>query len=279
MPDRGLIDKHGYLCPMPIALVTGPNSGIGLVTTLELARAGFHVVAAGRSPARIRPVIDTITSEGGSAEFLELDLSSFASVRSAAARFTESGRPLDVLVNNAGVGINRRGRTEDGFEVHFGINHLGHFLLTDQLRPTFRPGTRIVSVTSSVHFRAEGIDFDRVRKGTSFAGYRDYAVSKLANILFIKELARRQPSWNSHAVHPGLVDTPLIPWPIRAVMGRSLLRPEQGADTVVWCATSDEVADQSGQYYQRRAIALPSPVAQDDDLARELWERSEKWCG
>lgn len=278
MPDRSLIDRHSYLCLMPTALVTGPNSGIGLVTTLELARAGFHVVAAGRSAARIQPVIATITSEGGSAEYLQLDLSSFDSIRSAAARFTESGRQLDVLVNNAGIGVNRRGRTVDGFEVHFGINHLGHFLLTDRLRSTFRPGARVVSLTSSVHFRANGIDFGAVRKRTSF-GYREYAVSKLANILFINELARRQPDWNAYAVHPGLVDTPLIPWPIRALMGRNLLRPEQGADTVIWCATSKDVADQSGHYYQLRAVATPSPIAQEDDLARDLWERSEEWCG
>lgn len=224
-------------------------------------------------------MIDSITTEGGSAEFLELDLSSFASVRSAAARFTESGRTLDVLVNNAGIGVNRRGRTEDGFEVHFGINHLGHFLLTDQLRPAFRPGARIVSLASAVHFRATGIDFDKVRKRTGLTGYTEYAVSKLANILFIRELARRQPDFNAHAVHPGLVDTPLIPGPIRALMRQSLLTPEQGADTVVWCATSGQVADESGHYYQRRSIAIPSGSAQDDDLARELWERSVEWCG
>jgi len=223
-------------------------------------------------------VVARITTEGGSAEYLELDLASFASVRSAAASFMEFGRPLDILVNNAGIGVNRRGHTEDGFEVHFGINHLGHFLLTAQLRPAFRAGTRIVSLTSAVHIRAPGIDFGAVRRRTSLIGYPEYAVSKLANILFIKELARRQPDLNSYAVHPGLVDTPLIPWPIRALMSRSLLRPEQGADTVVWCATSNEVADQSGRYYQGRTIATPSPVAEDDDLARELWERSAEWC-
>ena len=224
-------------------------------------------------------MIASISSEGGSAEFLELDLSSFASIRSAATRFATSGRQLDLLVNNAGIGVDRRGRTEDGFEVHFGINHLGHFLLTDLLRSSFRPGTRIVSVTSAVHFRAKGIDFDKVRKGTRFTGLAEYAVSKLANILFIRELARRQPDRNAYAVHPGLTDTPLIPWPARALMKGSLLTPEQGADTVVWCATSSEVDDQSGHYYQRRAIAAPSPVAEDDYLARRLWERSEEWCG
>ncbi|MGH8916685.1 MAG: SDR family NAD(P)-dependent oxidoreductase [Acidimicrobiia bacterium] len=264
---------------MPTALVTGPNSGIGRATALELARAGLHVVAAGRSSSRARPVIESITADGGSAEFLELDLSSFASIRSAAARFTESGRRLDVLVNNAGIGVNRRGLTDDGFEVHFGINHLGHFLLTDRLRHSFGPGTRIVSVTSSVHFRAKGIDFDRVRKPSRLTGLAEYAVSKLANILFVEELARRRPEWNTYAVHPGLTRTPLIPWPIRALMGKSLLTPQQGADTVVWCAVSDQVSGHSGLYYRRRSIAVPSDPARDADLAGELWERSTDWCG
>jgi NAD(P)-dependent dehydrogenase (short-subunit alcohol dehydrogenase family) len=264
---------------MPTALVTGPNSGIGRMTALGLARAGFHIIAAGRSAARIKPMIDSIVSEGGSAEILELDLASFSSVRSAAARFGESGRVLDVLVNNAGIGINRRGLTVDGFEVHFGINHLGHFLLTDQLRDSFKPGSRIVSLASAAHFRAAGIDFDRVTRPTRLTGYPEYATSKLANILFIRELARREPDLNAYAVHPGLVDTPLIPFPASLLMRKSLLTPEQGADTVLWCAASDEVADESGEYYQRRGIATPSLPARDDEMARELWQRSVEWCG
>jgi len=266
------------LPPMPIALVTGPGSGIGRVTALELARAGFHVVAAGRSASRIQPVIDSITAAAGSAEFMELDLASLESVRSAARGFLHSGRRLDVLVNNAGIGVDRRGVTEDGFEVHFGINHLGHFLLSSELSPVFTREGRVVSLTSAVHFRADGIDFARVRRPTRFIGLAEYAVSKLANILFIRELGRRHPDLRSYAVHPGLVRTGLIPAPIRALAGTRMLTPEQGADTVVWCATSEEVAGESGHYYQQRTRMPPSPAAQDDNLARELWERSEHWC-
>jgi retinol dehydrogenase-12 len=279
MPGRRLTEGRHYLWPsMPTALVTGPNSGIGRVTAMELARAGFHLVAAGRSAARVQPVINSITDSGGSAEFLELDLASFASVSRAAARFEDSSRTLDVLVNNAGIGVNRRELTEDGFEAHFGINHLGHFLLTNSLSHTFRPGTRIVSVASAAHFRAKTIDFDRVRKRPTLIGYAEYAVSKLANVLFIRELARRYPAWNTYAVHPGLVDTPLIPGLARLLLRSTMLTPEQGADTVVWCANSREVENESGHYYQRRSISDPSFPAQDDDLARELWERSERWC-
>ena len=264
---------------MPIAVVTGANSGIGRATAIGLAGGGVHVVAAVRSAERAKPVLDEIAATGGSAELLELDLASMVSVRAAAQRFAETGRDLDILVNNAGIGVNRRGLTEDGFEVHFGINHLGHFLLTRQLTPHLRPGSRVVSLTSAMHFRAEGVDFARVRHPTAFTGLAEYATSKLANVLFIRELARRRPEIRAYAVHPGLVRTRLIPGPIRALSASSMLSPEQGADTVLWCATSDDVASESGHYYQQRSRLPPSAPAQDDDLARELWDRSDEWCG
>ncbi len=262
---------------MPTALVTGPNSGIGLATAVGLARAGHHVIAAGRSAVRVGVAVDRIVASGGSAEPLALDLSSLASVRETAEIVLNSGHDLDVVICNAGIGVDRRGLTDDGFEVHFGINHLGHHLLTRELGPVLRPGSRVVSVTSAVHFRAKGIDFSRVRKPTRLIGLAEYAVSKLANALFVRELARRRHDIQTFAVHPGLVRTDLIPGPLRLFGGSSMLTPEQGADTVLWCATSDELGSESGLYYPRRAIALPSPVAQDDTLARELWERSEEW--
>ncbi|MEA1902276.1 MAG: SDR family NAD(P)-dependent oxidoreductase [Actinomycetota bacterium] len=264
---------------MPLALVTGASSGIGRATAVELARKGFHIVASGRSEERMAQTLETIAAEGGTAEFLHLDLASLDSAREAARVFEKTGRTLDVLVNNAGIGATR-GVTADGFEIHFGVNHLGHFMLTHHLRRTFRPGTRIVQVTSSVHFRAEGIDFDRLqRKSRSFYGLREYAVSKLANVLFVREMARMQPDWRIYAVHPGLTYTNILPPYARPFMRRRLLTPEQGADTVIWCATSSDVADESGMYYARRKAEPPSPAAQDDDLARELWKRSEIWCG
>ncbi|HSK07493.1 MAG TPA: SDR family oxidoreductase [Acidimicrobiia bacterium] len=264
---------------MPTVLVTGPSSGIGRVTALELGRRGDHVFAAGRSRARIEPVVASIRAAGGSAQFIELDLASMASVREAAARMAESGRALDLVVNNAGVGVNRRGVTEDGFEVHFGINHLGHFLLTRELLPSLSPRARVVSLASAMHFRANGIDFDRMRSPTRLVGLAEYSVSKLANVLFIRELARRHPKLGAYAVHPGLARTPLIPGPIRLLGGRRMLSPEQGADTVLWCATAAEVGNESGHYYQNRVKTPPSAPAQDDDLARELWDRSTAWCG
>lgn len=258
-------------------MVTGPNSGIGRQVTLSLARTGFHVVGAGRSEQKIGKVIDEITSSGGTAEYLHLDLSSLDSVRGAVETLLGTGREVALLVNNAGVGVNRRGLTDDGFEVHFGINHLGHFALTTGLAPALSSGARVVSLASAVHHRADGIDFDGVRRPTRLIGLQEYAVSKLANVLFTRELARRAEKFTTYAVHPGFVDTRLIPRWVKPFVRKSLITPAQGADTVLWCATSPEVAGQTGLYYQRRHVARPSPTALDDDLAHELWTRSSAW--
>ncbi len=264
---------------MRTALVTGPSSGIGRATALSLARIGLHIVAAGRSAARTQIVIDQIKAEGGSAEYLHLDLASLRSVRQAALAQVNSGRPIDVLVNNAGVGA-ANGVTEDGFEIHWGINHIGHFLLTDQLAPALAQRARVVTLSSDWHYRARSLHLDRVRdRGWVPFGLGYYATTKTANILFTRELARRHPEWECHAVHPGLTNTQLIPWPIRAVIGTTLLTAEEGADTVVWCATSDDVAGQTGLYYARRQVHIASPLATDDELASELWDRSVGWTG
>lgn len=263
---------------MEIALVTGPSSGIGLATALEMAKRGYHVVAAGRSEERTMEVVDQINQDGGSAEFLHLDLASLESCGLAARTFEKSSRTLDVLINNAGVG-GIRDLTEDGFEIHFGVNHLGHFMLTHHLRRTFRPGSRIVVVSSEVHRRADGIDWDMVRKKTrSPGGWAEYGVSKLANILFARRLAQLQPDWRTYSLHPGVANTNIFP-PLAKPFLRSKKPAHEAAETSVWCATSDEAADQSGLYYSKMRVREPSTAALDDDLSRELWERSERWCG
>jgi len=261
------------------ALVTGASSGIGRATALGLARFGFHIVAAGRSPARILSVVDQIKAEGGSAESLQLDLASLSSVRTSAASFLASGRPLDVLINNAGIGSGN-GVTEDGFELHWGVNHIGHFLLTNELAPSLVTRSRVVSVSSDWHYRARSLHLDRARgRGWMPFGLGFYATTKAANILFIRELAVRHPEWDCHAVHPGLTDTNLIPWGLRLLFPSSFLTPEAAADTVIWCAASDEVAGQTGQYYARRQVHRASPLASDDAVATELWEASVEWTG
>lgn len=262
---------------MKTVMVTGPSSGIGRATALALGRLGLHVVAAGRSEERTLPVVEQILDEGGSAEYLQLDLASLASAREAARRFETTGRKLDVLVNNAGVG-GVRGRTADGFELQFGVNHLGHFMLTHHLRRAFVPGTRIVVVSSEAHRRARGIDFDRVQgKTRSLVGWAEYGVSKLANIAFAAELARRQPGWNTYSLHPGVVNTNIFPAGT-GFLFRNRLTPEEGAATSVWCATAEEVGAESGLYYSRLQTREPSAAARDPELAAELWRRSESWC-
>lgn len=243
-----------------------------------MASRNYHVIAAGRSEARTGEVVDRIHRQGGSAEFLHLDLASLSASRDAAREFEASGRALDVLVNNAGVG-GVRGTTADGFELHFGTNHLGHFMLTHHLRRTFRPGTRIVVVSSEAHRRAPGIDWDRIRSKTRLWNlFSDYAMSKLANILFTRQLARMQPDWNTYVVHPGVTNTNIFP-AIAKPLFRDRATPEEGADTAVWCATEPSLAEESGLYYSRRSSREPSEVASSDDLAKELWDRSERWCG
>jgi len=263
---------------MQTALVTGASSGIGRATSLELGRRGYHVIAAGRSPRRIGRVVAAIIDGGGSAEPSIFDLGSLVSTAETAGILAGSGRDLDVLVNNAGVG-GARGVTEDGFEIHFGVNHLGHFLLTSQLAGSLRTGSRVVTVSSEMHHRVDGIDFDSLRApGRSFFGLREYAVSKLANILFTRELARRRPDLACNAVHPGLANTRIIPAYLRPFLALRSLSAEEAANTVIWCATRGEAAADSGRYYIRREAHEPSPAARDDGLARELWHRSESWC-
>jgi NAD(P)-dependent dehydrogenase (short-subunit alcohol dehydrogenase family) len=191
-------------------LVTGGNTGIGRATAVALARAGGRVFIACRSPSAGEAAVGFIKAESGSGFvwLLPLDLASLESVRSCAAEFGSRDEPLHVLVNNAGVG-GQRGVTSDGFEQHFGVNHLGHFALTMGLLERLKtsgPGTRIVNVSSDVHYSPKGIDFDLLRQPTrSFAGMREYAVSKLCNVLFAQELARRLSGTGvaSYALHPG----------------------------------------------------------------------------
>lgn len=264
--------------PMKSALITGPSSGIGRITAMELGGRGFHIIAAGRSEERTRPVVEAIRAGGGSAEFLELDLASLTSVRSAAGQFNEGHRTLGVLINNAGVFRARR-LTIDGFEPHFGINHMGHFLLTQAIGPSLEDRARIITISSALHQRVDGIDFDAVtRPRRTRSGLDEYAVSKLANILFSAELARRRPTVRAYSVHPGFSRTGIIPKWARPFLRSRLITPEAGAATTIWCATEPGLESETGHYYVREALAVPSAAARDDKLSKLLWEKSEEWC-
>jgi NAD(P)-dependent dehydrogenase (short-subunit alcohol dehydrogenase family) len=266
-------------------VVTGANTGIGRVTAIELARRGANVVLACRSEERTLPVVEAIRQQGGRAEFLRLDLADLGSVRACAEVFLSRGEPLAILVNNAGL-AGKRGITKDGFELAFGTNHLGPYLLTRLLRGALeRAGeARVVNVSSVGHYRPTSIDWEAVRRpSATLTAFPEYCVSKLANVLFTRELAKRWPSSvRSYAVHPGRVASDVwreVPWGLRHALKLFLLSNEEGAKTTLYCATSDEVRDKTGLYYDGCAERRPSPVALDDALAADLWEKSAQWTG
>jgi retinol dehydrogenase-12 len=268
-------------------LVTGANTGIGRAAAAALAARGGRVYLGCRSPARGAAAVSQIRAVAGpgSAELLPLDLADLDSVRACAAGFLARGEPLHVLVNNAGV-AGRRGLTRQGFELTFGINHLGHFALTTALLDCLLASapSRVVTVSSDSHYSAPGIDWAALRRpARGITGLREYAVSKLCNVLFTQELARRLAGSGvtAYAVHPGTVASDIwrrVPWPFRGLVTRRMLPTDDGAAPVVRCATAPELAADSGRYYDRFAARDPSPVA-TPSLAAELWRRSEAWVG
>jgi NAD(P)-dependent dehydrogenase (short-subunit alcohol dehydrogenase family) len=272
----------------PVAIVTGANTGIGRVTALGLAEAGWEVHLACRSEEKTQPVIRSMREDSGNPaiHFLKLDLASLVAVRSAAESFLESQKPLPLLINNAGVASNP-GLTQDGFEWMFGVNHLGHFLFTLLLEERIKASApaRIITVSSESHQVPKKFDFERLtKKSRTFIGIKEYEVSKLANVLFAQEHARRLEGSgiSTYAVHPGRVATDAwrrMPWPIRPFIKKFMLSDEEGAAPTLRCALEPELQKESGLYYDRMKVGRYNPLADDHDLARELWNRSLEWVG
>jgi retinol dehydrogenase 12 len=268
-------------------LVTGANTGIGRASARALADRGATLVLACRSEAKGRTAAAEITRQTGNdrVTVLELDLGDLDSVRACAAAFLSQDRPLHVLLNNAGL-AGQRGVTPSGFEIMFGTNHVGPFLLTALLldRLTASAPARIVNVASDAHRSARGIDFEAVRRPTrSRTGMAEYGVSKLANVLHAQELARRLEGTGvtTYALHPGVVASDIwrrVPWPIRPLMKLRMVSTEDGARTSVYCATSPEVVNDSGRYYVDSRPTQPSAVA-TPELAGALWSHSVAWAG
>ncbi len=271
-----------------IALITGANIGIGRVTAVRLAQQGYTVFLAGRSAQRTQAVIDDIhalTGSPHSAFFLPLQLDDLSSVRECAALFLARQLPLHLLINNAGL-AGLKGQTRQGFEMAFGVNHLGHFLLTQLLLPTLKASApaRVVTVASRAHLMAyQGLDWAALQQPTrSLTGTAEYGVSKLANILFSAHLAKvlAGTGVSTYALHPGVVDTEVwreVPRWLRPVLRlRGLLTPEEGAQTSLYCALQAP-ADESGLYYDKSRVKTPSRIAQDSQLAEQLWKQSLQW--
>ncbi len=266
------------------AIVTGSNTGIGRATARELARAGARVWLANRSRERTQPVLDEIVAAGGRADFLALDLGDLAAVRAAAQTFLDTKEPLHLLVNNAGL-AGQRGVTRDGFELAFGTNHLGPFLFTTLLLDRIKASApaRIVNVASEAHYRVKAMPWDALRGRTRHVtAFEEYGVSKLCNVLFTRELARRLAGTGvtTYCLHPGVIASDIwrrLPWPVRPIAHLFMKSTDEGAQTSLWCATAPELAGESGKYYDDRKEKTPSRLAQDDALAEELWKRSEEW--
>ncbi len=279
-------------------IVTGANTGIGRATATELARRGARVHIACRSLPRAQPVLDEIRAAHGpeAANFLPLDLSDLASVRASAQSYIASGEPIHVLIDNAGV-AGHRGLTADGFELAFGVNHLGHFLFTTLLLDTLVrcAPARVVVVASDAHYQAPGVDFEAVRRRTaSRTGLAEYGVSKLCNVLFAQELARRTGNGTAngvgngtagglttYALHPGVIASDIwrrLPWPLEPLAKLFMKSPEEGMRTSVYCAAEPGLSGASGRYYQSCAERAPSERA-TPELGAELWERSVAWTG
>lgn len=263
-----------------VAVVTGASSGIGLELARGLLKQGATVALVGRSAARLEA---TRAALRGDAPVFVADFAKLADVRALAAALTARFPRIDVLVNNAGLAMWRRTLTADGFETTFQVNHLAPFLLTNLLLPAI--GGRIVTVASNAHKRGR-LDFDDLHRARRYRVYDAYAQSKLANILFTRELARRIAGSGVAATccHPGVVATRI--WEVNGLLrllaplaGRFLLTPAQGADTPLWLATSPDVAGQSGGYYARRQRVEPTDAAQDVRAAARLWAVSAAMVG
>jgi NAD(P)-dependent dehydrogenase (short-subunit alcohol dehydrogenase family) len=271
-------------------VVTGATSGIGKEVARGLARLGARVVVVGRSREKGEATVAEIRGETGNAgvSLALADLASLAEVRRLAAELLGAHPAIHVLVNNAGIVMTRRTLTPDGIETVFGVNHLAPFLLTNLLLDRLRASApaRIVNVASDAH-RFAKLDWDDLQGETGWSFARRYGLSKLANILFTAELARRLEGSGvvASCLHPGGVATGLGTnngWFARLVMtlGRPLLlTPAQGADTALWLASAPEAADAAGRYYVKRKVRAPSRLASDRAAQTRLWDLSARMAG
>ncbi|GMH37071.1 hypothetical protein BSKO_04944 [Bryopsis sp. KO-2023] len=278
--------------PVKTALITGANVGIGFETAKALAEKGYMTVMASRNKEKGLAAKNRIKTmfPNAKVESVTFDLSDLDSVRDFSKKALDQGMALDVLVNNAGVMACPQMTTKDGFEYQIGVNHLGHFLLTqmllDLMKDPARPA-RIVNVASSAHLFGT-INFDDIMSEKSYDRWRAYGQSKLANILFTRELSKRLGSdyaLTANTLHPGVVATELsryllpenIPWFLEPLLGLAnnfLLTPEQGAQTSIYLASSPKVEGVSGDYFDSCKPTASSPESKDMNVAKKLWDLS-----
>lgn len=267
-------------------VVTGASSGIGLEIARGLARTGVPVILVGRDPEKTDRALADVRASTGNDQItaLRADFSSLDEVRRLAEQILDHDDRVGVLVNNAGLWHPKLRLSQDGYEDTMAVNHLAPFLLTHLLLPALKRAapSRVVNVSSRLHARPRRLDFDTLRPGGKYAGMKAYQQSKLANVLFTRELARRVQGDDIivNAVHPGDVaatgvtrESPLLRVGARLVW-RFFDSPEKGARTPLHAALSDDVQGVTGAYFHDCRLREPSPAAQDDGAARRLWERS-----
>lgn len=283
----GTPDLSGKTC-----MITGATSGIGKAAALALARSGPSLVLVARDPARAEETVKEIADRTGNrnVEAMLADLSSLEQVRRLAKEFLATDRQLHILLNNAGVVLLRREETVDGYEKTFAVNHLAYFLLTNLLLERIKASApaRIVNVASDAHVYSGGpLDFDDLQSTKGYGSMKVYGKSKLANILFTSELARRLEGTGvtANCLHPGLVGSRL--GKNNGMLGRvatSVLRPfarstAKGAETAVFLCASPEVEGVSGKYFFDKKEKWPKRYAQSDEDARRLWDVSARMTG
>ena len=271
-------------------VATGATSGIGEVAVLKLAGMGARVVSVARDEDRAEATLRKLETRAprlGHRVHLA-DLSSMAETRRAGEAIAASEPRVDVLINNAGAMFSDRRVTPEGRELTFALNHMAYFVLTQALRERLVASApaRIVSTASAAH-QGASLDFNDLQSAKGYSGFKVYGRSKLANILFTRELARRLAGTGvaANCLHPGFVATRfgdstggLTSW-IMPLARSFAISPEQGADTIVYLASSQDVANVAGQYFIKRNVVEPSAAAQDDVAATRLWEASEKLAG
>jgi NAD(P)-dependent dehydrogenase (short-subunit alcohol dehydrogenase family) len=268
-----------------LVVLTGATRGIGRAATIELAREGVELALVGRDAERVRAVAQEAEALSGSAPVHQhvADMTLMSEVRSLAEELQASYEHIDVLVNNAGALFATRAVTSEGFERTFALNHLAPFLLTNLLREQL-DGGRVVTTASDAH-KAGTLDLEDLQSEKSYAAMRVYGTTKLCNILFTRELARRAPELNANCFHPGVVRTGFGKnengvWKVLTTLGAPFFRsPQRGARSLVWLAISNAASSLTGEYVVDEKVQTPSGQARDDRLAAALWERSAELVG
>jgi NAD(P)-dependent dehydrogenase (short-subunit alcohol dehydrogenase family) len=268
-----------------LVVITGATRGIGQAAAIELARRGAEVAIVSREAPRVAAVAAEAAAAGGGQPVHQhvADLTLMSEVRRVAEELGQRYERIDVLANNAGALFATRQETSEGFERTFALNHLAPFLLTNLLRDRLTGG-RVVTTASDAH-KSGRLDLDDLQSERSYSAMRVYGTSKLCNILFTRELARRAPELHANCFHPGVVRTGFGKnengiWKVLTTLGGPFFRsPELGARSLVWLALSDEAAPLTGEYIEDEKVVAPSEQARDDDLAWGLWERSAELVG